>query len=106
MTFLSMLNANPLRRPSLDTVYRLLECPLLWSPVVPHDDENGARNSDGNDAFRPRLPQGVRKMIDTTIRDGLLVDPALDTPRGVWWEAPEFLSPWWKRPPIIMCIEE
>ncbi|CAM9879753.1 unnamed protein product [Ectocarpus fasciculatus] len=105
LTFLSMLSKNPLRRPSLDTVSRLLECPLLWSPVVQHGDEDGETNSDGNDVFRPRLPQDVREAIDTTIRDGLLVDPALDTPRGVWWEAPEFLSPWWKRPPIIMCIE-
>ncbi|CAB1099936.1 unnamed protein product [Ectocarpus sp. CCAP 1310/34] len=102
---LSILNANPLRRPSLDTVSRLLECPLLWSPLVQRGGEDGARNRDGNHVFRPRLPQDVREMIDTTIRDGLLVDPALNTPRGVWWEAPEFLSPWWKRPPIIMCIE-
>ncbi|CAM9846514.1 unnamed protein product [Ectocarpus sp. 6 AP-2014] len=107
--FLSLLNANPLRRPSLDTVSRLLACPLLWSPLVQRGDEGGARisarNSDGNDFSRPHLPQDVREMIDTTIRDYLLADPALNTARGVWWEAPEFLSPWWKRPPIIMCIE-
>ncbi|CAN0496468.1 unnamed protein product, partial [Ectocarpus sp. 8 AP-2014] len=92
---LSLLNANPLRRPSLDNVSRLLACPLLWSPLGQRGGEDGARNSDGNDVFRPRLPQDVREMIDTTIRDGLLADPALNTPRGVWWEAPEFLSPWW-----------
>ncbi|CAN0556258.1 unnamed protein product [Ectocarpus sp. 12 AP-2014] len=102
---LSMLNANPVRRPSLDTVSRLLECPVLWSPLVQRGGEDGARNYEGSDVFRPRLPQDVREMIDTTIRDGLLADPALDTPRGVWWEVPEFLSPWWNRPPIIMCIE-
>ncbi|CBJ34271.1 hypothetical protein Esi_1845_0001 [Ectocarpus siliculosus] len=103
--FLSLLNANPLRRPSLDTVSRLLACPLLWSPLVQRGGAGGARINDGNDVFRPHLPQDVREMIDTTIRDGLLADPALNTARGVWWEAPEFLSPWWKRPPIIMCIE-
>ncbi|CAN0357539.1 unnamed protein product, partial [Ectocarpus sp. 12 AP-2014] len=102
---LSMLNANPVRRPSLDTVSRLLECPLLWSPLVQRGGEDGARNYEGSDVVRPRLPQDVREMMDTTIRDGLLADPALDTPGGVWWEAPELLSPWWKRPPIIMCIE-
>lgn len=107
LTLLSLLNKNPHRRASLDTVAELLECPLLWSPTaavgVPPQgrDNDNDKGGDDNSCRHPRLPQDVRDTIDGTIRDGLLVDPALDTPSGVWWEAPEFECPWWDNPPPV-----
>lgn len=52
LSFLSMLNTNPLRRPSLDTLSRLLECPILWSPVVQDGGEDNG-NSEGRTSTGP-----------------------------------------------------
>ncbi|CAM9242028.1 unnamed protein product [Scytosiphon promiscuus] len=110
LTLLSLLNKNPHRRASLDTVATLLECPFLWSPVTAAGAQASGRaddydNGDGDGHYsRPHLPQDVQETIDGTIAGGLLVDPALNTPSGVWWEAPEFQFPWWDYPPPVERI--
>lgn len=74
---LSMLNTNPFRRPSLDTVLRRLACPLLWSPVVPDEDEDDGNS--GGMTCAGNLLQHVRDTIDMMVME----DPALATPNEV-----------------------
>ncbi|CAM9904612.1 unnamed protein product [Pylaiella littoralis] len=106
---LSVLHRDPNRRASLGVVTELLECPLLWSPAVPDHNGDGRRGRggvarNGEDVYCPPLPREVRDTIDGAIRDGLLVDPGLDTASGVWWKAPRFESPWWEHPPPVERI--
>lgn len=108
LVLLSALNKNPRRRVSLDTLVLLLESCHLWAPAgaVPddddHNDDDDDDDSDTSDA--PALPQDVRDVVETTIRDGLLADPSLDAGSGVWWKASQFESPWWEHPPPVESI--
>jgi len=109
LVLLSLLNKNPHRRVGLATAASLLECPVLWSAAA--SDGGFASGGDSTGAewrggayTAPHLPPDVRGIIEHTIRDYLLVNPALDTASGAWWEAPQFDSPWWEYPPTVEPI--
>lgn len=113
LVLLSLLNKNPHRRLDLSTLVGLLECPFLWSAAASDGDVvsgvgGGGSGGDSTGAEWRRdayaaslLPPDVRGVIENTIRDDLLVNPALDTASGAWWEASQFDSPWWEHPPRV-----